>query len=66
MTDALNDSLRLYPDPASDSLRPAIAAHHGVGTDQVFVGNDSDEMLAHVFVGLLNHEHGRLLLPDIS
>lgn len=66
MADALNDSLRLYPDPASDRLRRAIATHHGVDCAQVFVGNGSDEVLAHVFVGLLKHDHGPLLLPDIS
>lgn len=34
-----------YPDPASRPLRAAIARHHGVGTDQVIVGNGSDDIL---------------------
>ncbi len=66
MNDAVNDALRLYPDPSSERLRAAIAAHHGVKPNQVFVGNGSDEVLAHVFVGLLKHEHGPLRFPDIS
>lgn len=40
------ESLRLYPDPVSSGLRQAIADLHGVGLDQVFVGNGSDEILA--------------------
>ncbi len=39
------DSLRLYPDPVCMALRERIAAVHGVGVDQVFVGNGSDEVL---------------------
>lgn len=38
--------LRLYPDPVSTALRQAIADLHGVGVDQVFAGNGSDEILA--------------------
>jgi histidinol-phosphate aminotransferase len=34
---------------------------------QIFVGNGSDEVLAHIFNGLLSHpEKGPLLFPDIS
>lgn len=59
------DTLRLYPDPNSDRLRVGIAAYHGVAADQVFVGNGSDEVLAHAFMALL--KHGRpILFPDIS
>lgn len=38
---------------------------HGVPVDHIFVGNGSDEVLAHAFQGLLNHE-APLLFPDIS
>jgi histidinol-phosphate aminotransferase len=38
-------SLRLYPNPKSTPLRAAIAALHGVGEDQVIVGNGSDDIL---------------------
>jgi histidinol-phosphate aminotransferase len=47
------DSLRLYPDPQSMKLREALAAYHGVTPEQVFVGNGSDEVLAHAFAALL-------------
>ncbi|MBU1396502.1 MAG: histidinol-phosphate transaminase [Gammaproteobacteria bacterium] len=59
------DTLRLYPDPASDQLRAGIAALHAVAADQVFVGNGSDEVLGHAFLALL--KHGRpVLFPDIT
>jgi len=59
------DTLRLYPDPGSDRLRAGIAAYHGVAADQVFVGNGSDEVLAHAFMALLKHGQP-ILFPDIS
>ncbi len=62
---AATDRLRLYPDPRSSRLREAIAAHHGVAPDEVFVGNGSDEVLAHTFQALLKHD-APLLFPDIT
>jgi histidinol-phosphate aminotransferase len=59
------DRLRLYPDPASLKLRQAIADLHGVAIEEVFVGNGSDEVLAHVFQALLNHDRP-LYYPDIT
>jgi histidinol-phosphate aminotransferase len=59
------DSLRLYPDPNSDGLKKAIAEYHGLNANQVFVGNGSDEVLAHVFNALLKHEKP-ILFPDIT
>ena len=61
----VGDGLRLYSDPHSEKLKTAIAAHHGVTTQQVFVGNGSDEVLAHTFHALLKHELP-LLFPDIT
>jgi histidinol-phosphate aminotransferase len=63
--EAADDRMRLYPDPSSLRLRQAIAALHGVEVDEVFVGNGSDEVLAHVFQALLKHD-APLLFPDIS
>ncbi len=57
--------LRLYPDPNADLLKAAIARTHGVIAQQVFVGNGSDEVLAHVFMALLKHERP-ILFPDIT
>ena len=59
------DSLRLYPDPNAGELKHAIADYYQVQADQVFVGNGSDEVLAHTFMGLLSKGKA-LLFPDIS
>ena len=59
------DSLRLYPDPQATALRETLAAYHGVTPDQVFIGNGSDEVLAHAFAALLKQD-GPLLFPDIT
>jgi histidinol-phosphate aminotransferase len=59
------DSLRLYPDPASQGLIDAVAARHGVAASQVFIGNGSDEVLAHTFHALLQHDRP-LLFPDVT
>ncbi|MEG5264643.1 histidinol-phosphate transaminase [Pseudomonas sp. JDS28PS106] len=65
MRAALNDDLRLYPDPNSDQLKQAVAGYYGVESNQVFVGNGSDEVLAHIFHALFQHDKP-LLFPDIS
>src|SRR3979411_2750513 len=59
------DTLRLYPDPQATALRAALATYHQVRPEQVFVGNGSDEVLAHVFTALLKHD-APLLFPDIT
>lgn len=65
MQAAVNDALRLYPDPASDALRDVIAGEHGVGRDNVFVGNGSDEVLAHAFHALLKQDLP-VFFPDVT
>ena len=67
ISEAADDRLRLYPPPEAEQLKSKIAEHFQLSASQVFVGNGSDEVLAHVFNGLLNHpEKGPLLFPDIS
>ena len=61
-------TLRLYPDPNADRFKEAVAAHFAefdITPQQIFVGNGSDEVLAHAFMGLLKHDRP-ILLPDIS
>jgi histidinol-phosphate aminotransferase len=61
----VGEGLKLYPDPNSDHLRAVIANYHGLTAAHVFVGNGSDEILAHTFQALLKHE-APLLFPDIT
>ena len=60
-----NEDLRLYPDPEGAGLKQAIAKLHGLNPNQVFLGNGSDEVLAHVFAGLLKHSKP-VHFPDIT
>ncbi len=65
MKEASGESMRLYSDPNANELKQAIANFYDVDFNQVFVGNSSDEVLAHAFAGILKHEKP-LLFPDIS
>jgi len=62
---AAEEGLERYPDPESTVLREAIAARHGLDIRQVFVGNGSDEVLAHAFFAFFQQD-APLLLPDIT
>ena len=62
---AADDKLKLYPDPNADALKQTIANYYQVEKSQVFVGNGSDEVLAHAFQALLKHDKP-LLFPDIT
>ena len=65
---ANSESLRKYPDPNASKLKSAIADYYSnlsIEPSQVFVGNSSDEVLAHVFRGLLKKDKP-LLFPDIT
>ncbi|MDD3354296.1 histidinol-phosphate transaminase [Zoogloea sp.] len=59
------DRLKLYPDPTGSQLKASIARHFAVPAEWVFVGNSSDEVLAHTFQALLKHD-APLLFPDIT
>lgn len=59
------ESLRLYPDPDASALKQAIAAQQKLPVDQVFVGNGSDEVLAHIFKAFFIQAEP-ILYPDIS
>ncbi|MET0355756.1 MAG: histidinol-phosphate transaminase, partial [Cellvibrio sp.] len=65
MTHDAIDRLRLYPDPNSKKLKNTIANYYGVDSEQVFVGNGSDEVLALAFMAFFQQPLP-LLFPDIS
>lgn len=46
MQAAVDDRLRLYPNPTAKGLRTRLAKLHGVQPENVIVGNGSDELLA--------------------
>lgn len=59
------ETLRCYPDPESTELANTLASYHGLEANQVFVGNGSDEVLAHSFQTFFKQSKP-LLFPDIS
>lgn len=59
------DALRLYPDPDATALKQAIAKQQNVDVEQVFVGNGSDEVLAHIFKAFFIQKEP-ILYPDIT
>jgi histidinol-phosphate aminotransferase len=59
------DTLRLYPDPDATALKQAIAKQQNVDVSQVFVGNGSDEVLAHIFKAFFIQQEP-ILYPDIT
>lgn len=63
--DETGENLRLYPDPNADVLKQTIADYYQVNATQVFVGNSSDEVLAHAFQAFLKQDKP-LLFPDIT
>lgn len=43
---AVDGRLRLYPNPTAERVRDRLARRHGCDSEQVIVGNGSDELLA--------------------
>ncbi len=59
------DKLKLYPDPESTLLREALAFRFNLQKENIFVGNGSDEVLAHSFQAFFKQQKN-LLFPDLS
>ncbi|NEN75216.1 histidinol-phosphate transaminase [Pelistega sp. NLN82] len=66
MEKALHGSLALYPDAEATPVREAVAQYYAIEPQQVFVGNGSDEVLAHIFHGLFCHQGKHILFPSIT
>jgi histidinol-phosphate aminotransferase len=62
--------LQKYPDPNGQVLKNTIADYYQLGQNQVFVGNSSDEVLAHTFQAFFsqsaNSQVKPLCFPDIT
>ena len=56
--------LKLYPDPESTKLKDAIATKFDVNSENVFVGNGSDEVIALIYETFFRNQI--LSQPDIS
>ncbi len=60
------ERLRLYPDPLSARLREKLGFRWGLGKENVFVSNGSDEALSFCFYAFFGNEKGKLFFPDIT
>lgn len=58
--------LRLYPDPESMSLRAVLSQLHGMSTQNIFVGNGSDEVLALAFKTFFDADSQPVVFPDVT
>lgn len=58
-------SLKRYPNASAEPLVRALAEYHGVGTDNVFVGNGSDDVLSLCFRAFFNSDLP-VIYPDIT
>ena len=59
------DTLRLYPESTCKVLVDAIASYYGLGSDEVFVGVGSDDVLAMIFLTFFNSGKP-VFFPDIT
>jgi len=59
------DRLRLYPEPACDTLVNALAKYYGLKKEQIFVGVGSDDVLSMAFLTFFNSDK-KILFPDIT
>jgi histidinol-phosphate aminotransferase len=57
--------ISVYPDPACQQLRQALAERYGVSPAQIFVGNGSDEVLADL-LALLRLRYDMLHILDVG
>lgn len=65
MQEAINDDLRLYPEPTCCKLREVASKYYNLPMDYIFVGNGSDEILAFCFKAFFNPKD-KILIPDIT
>ena len=57
--------LNLYPDPECKALKEKLAEYYGVGYENVFVSNGSDEILSFAFMAFCSEQTGAVF-PNIS
>ena len=59
------DDLRLYPDPDISDLKNIIAEKYKLESENIFIGNGSDEILAFSFMAFFNKKD-KIYYPNIT
>lgn len=62
---AAGENLKLYPEPTCVRLCDTIAKYYGLDSENIFVGNGSDEVLAFAFPAFFNPGE-KIVFPDVS
>lgn len=57
--------LRLYPDPDVSELKNELSKYYNVNSNEIFIGNGSDEILAFGFMTFFN-PRDKIYYPDIT
>lgn len=65
ITESNFDDLRLYPDPDISDLKNEIAKKYKIETENIFIGNGSDEILAFSFMAFFNRGD-KIYYPNIT
>ncbi|ADM89758.1 putative histidinol-phosphate aminotransferase [Candidatus Zinderia insecticola CARI] len=61
----LNNNISLYPDYNLKKLKYIISKKYFIKKNQIFIGNGSDEVLAHIFFSILKNNF-YTIFPDIT
>jgi len=64
LKEAIDDDLKLYPEPESDFLKDKIASYYDIKTENIFLGNGSDEILALAFMAF--YQNSKVVFPEIT
>ncbi|PTY39142.1 histidinol-phosphate transaminase [Brachyspira hampsonii] len=65
LTESRFDDLRLYPDPNVIDLKKEISELYNINTNNIFIGNGSDEILAFSFMAFFN-KGDKVYYPNIT
>src|ERR1043166_484026 len=63
---AVDGRLRLYPNPTAEELRQKLAKFHGCGSENIILGNGSDELLAMATRAFVEPEGTPGVSPSLS
>jgi histidinol-phosphate aminotransferase len=63
---AVDETLRLYPDPMGAELRETIAGYYQLRKNNVFIGNGSDELLAFSFPAFFEPVGKPVLFAEVT
>lgn len=58
-------ALRLYPDPTGRALKEKLAALYGVGPENIFLSNGSDDILNFAFMAFVDEDEA-IAYPEIT